>query len=191
MDAIRSERRTEYLALFPGLVSILERLGSAQIPYLIGGSGCLFLYGNARVPDDVDIYLPDELHDAADLLFGVTSFIYTSALEHVRNSNPDGSHTYQLTSALRIDAEGKTYALSMGADVFQQGINAGPLRLLPVEDVLLIKALLRRGSAVGKHDLEDIQAFMRVYPTIDRAYVDARISALGAESRVGDAFIGG
>lgn len=189
MDAIRSERIREYIAQFPALLTILERLAGAEIPHLIGGSGCLFLHGNDRAPDDVDVYLPDEAHDAADQLFGVQSFTYTSSLEHVRNSNPDGTHTYQLTSALRISAEGTTYPLSMGPEVFRQGVVAGPLRLLPVEDVLLIKALLRRSADVGKHDLEDIAAFLRVHPRIDHAYLETRIAALGATMRVGDTFL--
>lgn len=189
MEVIHPERIKEYLTRFPSLLAIIERLGAARIPYLIGGSGCLFLLGNDRIPDDVDMYLPDDLHDAADQLFGVSSYTYTSPLEHVRNSNPDGSHTYQLTSALCIVADANTYVLSMGPEVFRQSIAAGPLKLLPVEDVLLIKALLRRGAEVGKHDLEDIEAFLCLYPGIDQSYLQARIAALGAAARLGDTFL--
>lgn len=60
--------------------------------------------------------------------------------------------------------------------------------LYPPEDVLLIKALLQRGPEVGKHDLADIRSFLKIYPTIRNDYLQARITEIGAEKRVGKTF---
>ncbi len=62
------------------------------------------------------------------------------------------------------------------------------VRLLSVEDVLLIKALLQRGPEIGKHDREDILRFLKIQPEIDRVYLESRIRILEAEGRIGDIF---
>lgn len=173
---------------FPLLRSTLEKLNTAQIPYAIGGSGCLFLLGNERLPDDVDIYLRNEDHDAVDQLFGIASFTYESPLEHVRNSNVQGDHSIQLTSHLTISAEGKSYDLSLSPEVLgarhvstYDGLD---VFLYPPEDVLLIKALLQRGADVGKHDVEDIETFRHIYLNLRMDYLRERIKTIGAEARV-------
>ncbi|MDD2786170.1 MAG: nucleotidyltransferase [Patescibacteria group bacterium] len=179
-----------FFARFPLLLLTIKKMNDANIPFAIGGSGCLYLYGNERTPDDVDIFLPDDKHDDVDKLFGIKSFTYKSETENVRNSNPDGNHAVQLTSHLVLNIEGKIYNLSLNENVLQnvtnfeyQGVTVG---LLPVEDVLLIKMLLQRDSDVGKHDVEDVQNFLNLQPNIDIKYLESRIDELGARERVGD-----
>lgn len=192
MTSVSSERLSLLFGRFPRLDGVVRRLNAACIPFAIGGSGCLFVLGNERLPDDVDIYLPDDRHDEADRLFGCASFPYRSAQEEVRNSNPGGDHAIQLTSGLVLRIEGKAYGLALTSDVISHGLcgdhEGEPVRFYPPEDVLLIKALLRRGPEVGKHDLEDIERFLKVYPGIRKGYLARRIRDLGAEARVGTAF---
>lgn len=192
MSLILPERQEVFFQRFPLLLPTLTALNEAQIPFAIGGSGCLFLLGNERVPDDVDIYLPDDRHDLADRLFGIESYPYVSATENVRNSNPENDHSIQLTSHLVMTIVGKKYVLSLTSDVLahrQAGSFQGQtFFLFPPEDVLLIKALQRRGPDVGKHDLADIDAFLHVYSAIDSAYLRQRIQSLHAEDRVGTSF---
>lgn len=183
-------RLHQFIARFPQLLPTLARLDGAGIPYAIGGSGCLFLLGNERTPDDVDIYLPDDRHDEADVLFGIKSFTYESPLENVRNSNPGGSNALQLTSHLILTAEGRRYPLSLNDQMLRQATRIAAdgqtMVLLPPEDVLLIKALLQRGEDVGKHDVADIANFMKGYPNLDRIYLESRVADLQAVERVGD-----
>ncbi|MDP3770950.1 MAG: hypothetical protein Q8R16_01465, partial [bacterium] len=147
-----------------------------------------FVLGNERIPQDVDIFIPDDLHDAADQRFGIASYPYHSEQEDVRNSNPKQDHTMQLTSHLILHVGGRDYALGMQAAILDHAMTATyhgeRVVFLPPEDVLLIKALLQRGAAVGKSDVRDIQTFLAIAPGIDRAYLTARIHALGAEERV-------
>lgn len=192
MNPISSERLQRFFERFPLLQKTLGILNEAGIPFAIGGSGCLFLLGNERLPDDVDIYLPRDRHDEVDGLFGITSFQYKSSQEDVRNSNVDGDHSMQLTSGLVLTIKEKKYDLELTSDVLAMRLEAEyasqHVFLYPPEDVLLIKALLQRGEDVGKHDIADIQNFVKVYPELRREYLRKRVEMIGAEERVSDIF---
>jgi len=193
MTAPSPEQITKLFERFPLLKQTVHTLNEAKIPFAIGGSGCLFVLGNKRLPEDVDIYLPNDRHDEADHLFGCTSYQYQSPQENVRNSNPEGNHSIQLTSGIILTIKGKRYDLSLTEDVLSKRLEANfeeeKVFFYPPEDVLLIKALSQRGTDVGKHDIEDIQNFMKIYPELRMDYLTSRIHAIGAEERVGDIFI--
>ncbi len=188
---MKEEAIQQFITKFPRLLSTITILNENNIQYLIGGSGSLFLLGNKRIPDDVDIYIQDKDHDKVDELFGITSFQYKSETEDVRNSNPENDHSIQITSHLNITIKGITYNLQITDEVLNNKIKVTyqdiEFFLLPTEDVLLIKAILQRGKDVGKNDLEDIRNFMKIY-TIDKIYLDSRISALKAQDRIGNIF---
>ncbi|MDO8622342.1 MAG: hypothetical protein Q7R80_03875, partial [bacterium] len=175
-------------AAFPLLLPTVTTLNAGNIPFAIGGSGCLFVLGNERMPQDVDIFVPDDLHDAADQRFGIVSYPYHSEQEDVRNSNPQQDHTMQLTSHLILHVAGRDYTLSLHPSTLEHAMAATHhgerVVFLPPEDVLLIKALLQRGAEVGKSDVRDIQTFLAIAPGIDRNYLTDRIHARGAEERV-------
>lgn len=192
MNLTKQERLEKFFGRFPLLAPTIEKLNQENISFLIGGSGCLFVLGNERLPDDVDVYLLDEQHDIADKLFGAVSFTYESPVENVRNSNPQGDHSIQLTSHLRLQIQGKIYNLSLNADMLEHAIDSEfqgqKVRFLSPEDVLIIKALLQRGADVGKRDIEDIKKFMSIYPGLDRKYLEKRIQSLDAADRIGNIF---
>jgi len=181
----------QFIEKFPKLLSTLSLLDENRIQWMIGGSGSLFLLGNKRVPDDVDIYIQDHDHDKVDKLLKIKSFQYKSETENVRNSNPENDHSIQLTSHLTITTNNKTYDLRITDDVLSNRIKLTYqdkiLWLLPPEDVLLIKAILQRGKNVGKNDLEDITNFIKVY-SINQEYLRKRIYTLEAADRIGDIF---
>jgi hypothetical protein len=190
---ISPEKLSHLFTHFPTLFGVLSKLNAQNIPYLIGGSGCLFLYGNTRQPDDVDLLIPNDAHDAADTLFGITSFTYSSDQEQVRNSNPDGTHDIQLTSNLTLNLAGKEYVFDYGDESYltQRAVtnfHDQPIFILPPEDSLIIKALLQRGKDVGKHDIEDIEAFLKIYESLDTGYLSRRIEGLHAKERIAKIF---
>lgn len=186
------EKIAVLLKRFPRFLEVCKRLNESDIPFFLGGSGCLFLLGNERLPDDLDLFLPDEYHEKANALFGIESFEYQSDREQVRNSNPFGEHAYQFTSHLVISVENRDYRLRISPDQMKQALpleaQGVHFNLLPPEDVLLIKALLQRGEREGKRDIEDIGRFIRLYPTLDRVYLMNRVHVLGAEDRVAGLF---
>jgi predicted nucleotidyltransferase len=191
MSVIDSTKLQTFFDRFPQLLTVIKKLNEQSIPWMIGGSGCLFLLGNDRSPDDVDMLLANDDHDRADALFRLSSFTYTSDIENVRNSNPFEDHDLQFTSHLQLTIEGKTYLFDYNAAVFEHAIQGSfegeAVYLLPPEESLLVKALLQRGEDVGKHDVADIEKFMKIYE-IDQDYMKKRIGELGAEERVGEIF---
>lgn len=189
---IDPQRLEQFFARFPRLEYVLDTLAQLNVPYAIGGSGCLYVLGNERLPDDVDIYIRSSDHDRVDHAFGIESFPYRSALEEVRNSNPERNHDLQLTSGLRITAEGKEYDLELTERIVSMRLYAEyhgrTVYFYPPENVLLIKALLQRGADVGKRDVEDIQNFLVRCPDIRWDYLQECVDALGAHDRVGSIF---
>lgn len=187
---ISQDNLKQFISQFPLFEPTAQKLNDDSINWMIGGSGCLFLLGNERIPDDVDIFLPDDQHDKADDLFGIKSYTHTPSSGPVRNSNPQGDHSIQLTSHLEFNFD-KHYYFSITASVMEKRVKFSyqdlSIYLLPPEDVLLIKALLQRGPEEGKKDIEDINNFMKIYQ-IDMDYLGKRIMELNAGERVSNIF---
>jgi predicted nucleotidyltransferase len=188
-----AERAQWFFINFPHLKEVLTALTEHGIPFFIGGSGSLFLFGNEREPKDVDIFIPNKHHDEVDALFGIASEVYTSPLERVRNSHPFGLHELQITSHLEITVEAKVYAFSFDQSFVrkdcQMEMDGLVISVLPPEDALIIKAILQRGVSVGKHDVEDITSFLQIHKNLDKEYLQKRIKFLGAENRIDDIFL--
>jgi predicted nucleotidyltransferase len=189
---IRLDRLEALCARFPSLLPTVKTLNEANISFAIAGSGCLYLFGNERVPNDIDFFLPDDQHGRADQVFGITSFTHQSNVNRTRNSNPGNDHDMQLTSQIVYSIGGQEYPFMLTEDVLSHrptvDFQGQRIYLLPVEDVLLDKAMLQRGLESGKHDIEDIRNFLQIYSDIDRDYLKHRIHQLGAEERVGSIF---
>lgn len=179
---------------FPLLYPTLTKLNQHNIAWMIGGSGCLFLFGNERPPGDVDILIRNSQHDVVDEIFKIKSFTYSSPTENVRNSNPEGNHDIQFTSHLELSIESQKYSFDYGAPAIQQKVSEVTfhdqiVRIAPPEEALLVKALLQRGEAEEKHDVEDIQNFLELYDSLDRNYLESRITRLNAQDRTAGIFL--
>lgn len=176
-------RLDELINEFPFLLHTAQKLNEHRLDWMIAGSTCLYVYGNARQPKDVDFYLRSAEHDTADIVFGIKSFSYTSSKERVRNSNPGGDHAMQLTSDLYINRDGNEYFMEPTALVFDHRTvitcRSERFYFAPVEEVLLIKALLGRGLDAGKNDIEDIKSFLYIHPDVDGGYLRERQVELG------------
>lgn len=180
---METERIQNLIRKFPLLLPTVAKLNSADIPWMIAGSGALYVNGNPRMPKDIDFFLPAREHDSADALFGIESFIYTSPLEHVRNSNPNSDHSMQLTSSLVIRKGDSEYHLEptdtvlFWRDTFV--VDKEKFYCVAPEEALLIKAILARGADVGKNDIADIHSFLTINPDINLEYLRIREKELG------------
>ncbi len=177
------EKRLENLfQSFPQFFSVVKLLNVNNIQWAIGGSACLYVFGNERFPDDLDIFLADSDHDKADKIFDIKSFTYSSAKEVVRNSNPHKDHSLQLTSSLLIINSEQTINFSLTSEILnfkKEGHYGGEkVYFLPPEEPLIIKSFLNRGSDVGKHDAEDIKNFLKIYEAVDYDYIEKRLTSL-------------
>ncbi len=185
-----TETRLEQLEVdFPNFLPVVARLNQRDIPWALVGSGCLFVFGNERHPKDIDFFVRDEDHDSVDTLFGITSEQYRSDIEDVRNSHPLHDDAMQITSGLRLMIDGKKYQMSFTPaqprhrHCFEY--KGEKIWTAAPEDVLISKALLKRGDAERKHDVQDIRDFLAVYQNPDLAYAKERIRELDGEKRAG------
>ena len=98
----------------------------------------------------------------------------------------------QLTSDLVLTIAGERYDLSLTQEVLAYCLDTvfegERIHFYPPEDVPLIKALLQRGTEVGKYDIEDIKNFVKTFLNLRQDYLQERIRAIGAEKRVGNIF---
>lgn len=153
----------------------------------MGGSAALYVQGNSRKPGDIDLFVPDEDHDRLDQLFGIESVYNESVTDQARLSYITEDHTISLHSKFKVRSDGPVRQMRIRtaldkAEYYQPAITpAGILRVLKAEDIMVIKAMLRRGTQHGdKRDLEDIAA-LRKYP-VDYDYIKMRLDQNNAGS---------
>lgn len=179
------DRVDNLIVNFPLLIPTIEKLNANNVMWMIAGSGCLYVHGNERMPQDIDFYLPSQQHEVANRLFDIESYAYTSSLENVKNSNPFGDHSMQLTSNLKITKNGSAYDLEPTTLVMHNRTVAETrgekFYFAPVEEALLVKVLLGRGPDMGKQDIADVKNFLKIHPNVSTTYITARQIELGLE----------
>jgi hypothetical protein len=172
------DRLNNLLAKFPLLLSTAQKLNENDLIWMIGGSACLYLYGNERIPGDIDIYLPTLQHEIVNGIFGIESYVHRSPLENVKNSNPNGDHSIQLTSDLWITKDGNQYHIEPTSLVLDSRTiiedQGEKFYIILAEEVLLIKVLLGRGADMGEQDIQDAKNFLKIYPKINSEYIQKR-----------------
>ncbi len=170
----------------PFLKSVLLKLNNSGIKYgLYAGTQVSILTSN-RMPTDIDFLVADEDILKLKEIFpfaltkdcGDSLFLYIGRNEEIEfmsqdNINIDGSnYTFRLT-----DLCWKNTTLLKGKDF--------EFRLCNVVDTILLKSILQRGKEQGKHDLEDIEALMKVCE-IDKKYLEQRLLEIKGDQRVID-----
>lgn len=158
-------------------VGRFEALG---LEWCIYGGCAARLYGTSRLTEDIDVVvraggesleqlLPDwvRIHPGAVALGDVE--VSSSPLFF-------GAHTGRARWTWDDDVSERLLVFGIGVTL---------VRVMGVEDFLVIKALQQRGPEVGKHDLEDIRAVLAAAQgRLDLAYVLARANRCRASARV-------
>jgi hypothetical protein len=90
---------------------------------------------------------------------------------------------------LFLNGDGQFYAFisddHLLKRITRQPIAGVSVPIMPAEDIILFKAILQRGPAQHKHDLEDIQAMReQLGQRLDLVYMKERAIACGALERV-------
>lgn len=160
---VYSERFKVVQELFPQLNEVLEKLQTADIKYLIGGSVSLYLQGNARLPNDVDLMFLANEHVEANKLFGIE-------IEYIERPNVSMSKSKPLDNGV-IDFLSNYTVMFAGQRYFSPpkervGFmhDGQSYDLVPAEKITLYKLIGRR---LHHNDIEDVNRLVS-NPTFDK-----------------------
>ncbi len=192
-----TKRLDQLFSRYKNLGDVVRKLNDANIVWVMGGSGALYVQGNDRQPGDIDIYIRDDQHDQVDKLFGIKSIYNESAMDSARISYPSNDKLISIHTGYAIGKQKQAYPtraerFSDGKKIYHRIIQTeyGPFYVLKAEDILLIKALLKRGKNQGnKRDLEDI-AFFRRSEHLDKSYLEKRFRQMKVDQATKDLIVG-
>lgn len=165
------------------LQEVARRLNRAGVVWAVFAGAAAGVYGATRPLTDVDILVSAAEGERLADLFP----------EARVKRGPDGSVQivqlpgFDLVAGLATGYADATFVMDidrrMAARLRRHEIAGVTVPVIPPEDNILIKAIWRRGPAVGKHDWEDVQEMMAHLPTIDWTYLRWRADACGAGQR--------
>ena len=147
---------------------VKDRLAAVGIPWVIFDGAAAYAYGSCRRVTDIDILVrTEDLEKARSVLKDVGGFDVGVGSEIV---------TSEGTCRFFLDDE------MIRREQWRQLFGV-TVPIISVEDNIIFKAIVQRGQAEGKHDIEDIRD-MAVSVKIDLEYLEKRIKKCGAEKRV-------
>lgn len=152
------------------LSAIKARLTKAGVPWVIFAGAAAHCYGSRREITDIDILVRcEDLEKAKAALRDIDTAGFDVGCG-AEISTPQGICLFFLDAEMieRIKWK-RLYCISVP--------------VMPVEDNIVLKAILQRGKEEGKHDVEDIQAMLK-HEKIASAYLKRRIHNCHAEKRV-------
>jgi len=151
-----------------GLSVVKDRLTAAGIQWVIFAGAAAFCYGSKRKVTDIDILVrTDDLEKAKSILNDIGGFDVGAGSEIATS---EGTCRFFLDPEM---IERKQWRQLFGVVV----------PVISVEDNIIFKAIVQRGEAEGKHDIEDIHD-MAANTKIDLDYLERRIKECCAEKRV-------
>lgn len=151
------------------LSTVKGMLAKAGVLWVVFAGAAAYCYGGKRKVTDVDILVKGaDLEKAKSVLKGIEDVDVVADLEIKTN---------QGTCFFLVDDE--MIKRTKCKQLF--GVS---VPIIPVEDNVVFKAILQRGEARGKHDIEDIQ-HMVTNEKINLGYLKNRIHKCHAEKRVG------
>jgi hypothetical protein len=182
VDAVTNFQRI--LDRIPGLAETLAVINRHRLRYGLFGGAYVATMTGYRASADADFLLADADFAAFCDLFptaaikdtGYSTFIY-----------PDDARQIEFMTRSSVRVAGSEYQFWLTALAWEHTTTlAGPdwaVRLGDPVDTILLKAMLQRGPEEGKHDLEDVEALLRVL-RVDRLYLDERLAEVNADERV-------
>jgi len=147
-------------------ISLRDKFEDAGLKWCIFAGGAAHAYGSSRAITDIDILVKKSDLPKAEAL-GLST---------------DGRHvsfdSIDVVFELEIPVEGNVLRFFMDEEM-EKRLRSGKLfgltvPLVPLEDNIILKAILGRGPEQGKFDIQDICDMAR--NPIDRDYLQRRIS---------------
>ncbi|MEM3407496.1 MAG: hypothetical protein QW806_05810 [Nitrososphaerota archaeon] len=150
------------------LLQIKEILKETNIPWVIFAGIAAYCYGSKRKITDIDI-----------LVRSVDLEKAKNALKNIKGID--------IIADLRIIKNNKIYLFSMNNEMIERikyrKLFDIEVPLIPVEDNIILKAILQRSKKEGKHDIEDIKSMVE-NERIDFKYLKERIKKYQVEEIV-------
>ena len=146
-----AKKLQEVIAVFPKFEPILKRLNDANIPYAVGGSVSLYVHGNDRKPEDVDIMFTDEAFDQANKLFGLKPQHIERPYNSMNKSTPVDDGSVDFLNRYTVKIGGRSYH-SPPTETVPIAFKNIHVALVPAEKVAIFKLISRRGH---HNDLSD------------------------------------
>ncbi|MFC1649421.1 nucleotidyltransferase family protein [Patescibacteria group bacterium] len=175
----------------PGLEYVFSLLNNNSIHYgLYAGSHVSLLTSN-RIPTDIDILVSNQDVTKIKKLFPhakiegekkINEDIYVKGGAVIlEKENVEFAHNLVIEVG---DKEYQVYLSNLVWKNIRQIIGKrNMIYTVPVEDTIIIKAILQRGEELGKHDLSDIEELLKV-EKLNKRYLDSRLNEVKANERV-------
>jgi hypothetical protein len=161
------------------LREVARRLDEAGVVWAVFAGAAAAVYGATRPLTDVDILIPLAEGDRVAALFPEAALKRQEdgAVRSIKLPGVD------LVAGLTMVEGDRAYTVDldeqMAARRTRHEIDSVLVPVIPPEDNILLKAVWRRGSEVGKHDWEDVQSMMSHLPSLDWVYLRWRTKACG------------
>jgi hypothetical protein len=160
---------------------VCQRLFASNVPWVVFAGAAAYVYGAKRPITDIDILVSSSDGRRIEKLFpeGWLRYRDDGTLAGVQLVGID--IITGITGLYSLDVD-----KAMITRITKHKIAGVKMPVIPVEDNILLKAAWGRGSEVGKHDWEDVQAMMAFCPHLDWEYIHMRAqdnmsSSLGPE----------
>lgn len=169
-----AKRFQEVIAAFPKFESILRQLNDANIPYAIGGSVTLYVQGNDRRPNDVDIIFTDEAFDRANELFGLEPQHIERPYNSMNKSTPVDDGSVDFLNQYVAKAENRSY-YSPPTETVSVIFDGMKVTLSPAEKMAVFKLITRREhhndlgdfNELFQHPDFDMNIFWQIVDSLD------------------------
>lgn len=168
------------------LVSVLRLANKIGVRYGLFSGGYVSLVTSNRPPTDFDFLTNVEGIGLLQKKFPQAVFVEQKGNATGKWLDPLGDGLIDFAAEVTIAINGHNYLVNMTDLAWQHAdkVVIGDLTIYlanPV-DTILSKAIGQRGPEQGKHDLEDIEALLKVVE-IDRDYLKQRLPEFGADER--------
>jgi hypothetical protein len=150
------------------LIQIKDIFREINIPWMIFAGVAAYCYGSKRKITDIDILVRDIDFEKAK-----------NAFKNIKGID--------IIADLKIVKNNKTYLFSIDNEMMERikyrKLFDIEVPLIPVEDNIILKAILQRSEKEGKHDIEDIKSMIK-NEEIDFKYLKERIKKYQVEEIV-------
>ena len=150
------------------LIQIKDIFREINIPWMIFAGVAAYCYGSKRKITDIDILVRDIDFEKAK-----------NALKNIKGID--------IIADLKIVKNNRTYSFSIDNEMIERikyrKLFDIEVPLIPVEDNIILKAILQRSKKEGKYDIEDIKSMIK-NEEIDFEYLKEKIKKYQVEEIV-------